>query len=113
MPFLNPRLLDFLARLAPGFDVVVPVLGVHLEPLHAVYSRNCLKPIQTLLQKGNMKVIDLFPQVRVRRVTGDEIDVPDLRHWSFFNVNTEEDLDLARSRISPETVVPYERNCHD
>ncbi len=104
MPFLNPRLLLHLLELAPGYDVVIPVVAGHLEPLHAVYSKGCLGPIRALLERGNLKVIDFLPQVRVRVVAGAEIDRFDPWHLSFFNVNTEEDLEWARSRASPALV---------
>ncbi len=99
MPFLSSDLLRYLAGLAPGHDVVVPLLGGHLEPLHAVYSRNCLGHIESLFEQGNLKVTDLFPQVKVRTVPETEVDRFDPRRLSFFNMNTRADLDRARLRM--------------
>ncbi len=84
MPFLNSDLLRYLAGLAPRYDVVVPLLGGHLEPLHAVYSRNCLGHIESALEQGNLKVTDFFPRVKVRTVTETEVDRFDPRRLSFF-----------------------------
>ena len=43
MPFLNADLLTHMVELAGDFDAVIPRLGKEMaEPLHAVYSKNCL-----------------------------------------------------------------------
>jgi len=96
MPFLNVPLLRYLLELSPTFDAVVPKIGDNLEPLHAIYSKNCIDPIRHLLERGEHKVNSLFPQVKVRYVEGEELNRFDPQHMSFFNVNTQEDLDRAR-----------------
>ena len=96
MPFLNRNLLEYMAQVANGFDLVVPRLGDMIEPLHAVYSRDCLAPIESLLEQGNLSVRELFRLVRVRYVEAAEIDRFDPKHLSFFNINTEADLKAAR-----------------
>jgi len=98
MPFLNPDLLGYLLELAPDYDVVMPFPKDQQEPLHAVYSKACLGPIRTLLEQGKLQIITLLPLVRVRRVTRAEIERFDPEHLSFFNINTQADLDWARSR---------------
>ncbi len=96
MPFLNQALLRYMMELSPGFDLVIPRLGNLVEPLHAVYSKSCQAPLEYLLKQGNLKIIDLFPLISVRYVEAEEIDRFDPRHLSFFNINTEADLNLAR-----------------
>jgi len=96
MPFLNRALLDYMIQLSTGFDLVVPRLGDMIEPLHAVYSKGCLAPIECLLKQGNLSVRELFTLVRVRYVEATEINRFDPKHLSFFNVNTEADLETAR-----------------
>ena len=96
MPFLNQALLQYMVQLSANFDLVAPRLGDMVEPLHAVYSEGCLAPIEGLIRQGNLKVSDLLPLVRVRYVEAEEIDRFDPRHLSFFNINTEADLETAR-----------------
>ena len=96
MPFLNQALLGYMVQLSDSFDVVVPRLGDMLEPLHAVYSKDCLEPIEYLLNRSDLGIRQLFDMVRVRYVDAGEIDRFDPRHMSFFNINTEADLDKAR-----------------
>jgi len=101
MPFLNQALLQYMVQLSPGFDLVVPRVGELVEPLHAVYSRNCLAPIERLLKQGEIRVRALFELVKVRYVEADEIERFDPKHLSFFNVNTEADLEMAQ-RLAKE-----------
>ncbi len=93
MPFLNLALLRYMVLQACEHDVVIPRLGGLPEPLHAIYSKNCLEPIDRLLARGGLKIIDFFPEVRVRYLEEDEVDVFDPQHLSFFNVNTPGDLE--------------------
>lgn len=101
MPFLSIPLLRYLISLAPGFDVVVPRLGGLLEPLHAVYSKNCLSPIEEALRQGELKVTAFFPGVKMRYVDGAEMEQFDPQHLSFFNINSEADLKKARALVQP------------
>jgi len=96
MPFLNQALLNYMIQISANFDLVIPRLGNMIEPLHAVYSKNCLTPIEELLKQGNLRVSQLLNLVRVRHVEAEEINRFDPKHLSFFNVNTEADLKMVR-----------------
>lgn len=100
MPFLNPTLLRYLIQISPGFDVVIPrVEEGKLEPLHVVYSKNCLNPIQRQIQEGNLKINGFLGQVKVRYVGEAEVEEFDPEHLSFFNINTQADLERARAML--------------
>jgi len=73
-----------------------------VEPLHAVYSRGCLEPIESLLERGDLRVRQLFPLVKMRYVEAEEIDRFDPQHLSFFNINDEADLARARDLARKE-----------
>jgi molybdopterin-guanine dinucleotide biosynthesis protein A len=96
MPFLNGELLAYMMEVADGFDFVIPKIGTFFEPLHAIYSKNCVTPIETMIRKNRRVIIELFDFVKVRYVEAEEIDRFDPEHLSFFNINTVEDLELAR-----------------
>jgi molybdopterin-guanine dinucleotide biosynthesis protein A len=97
MPFLDLRLLRYMILLSPGQDVVIPRIGGLTEPLHAIYSKECIQPIECLLSAGGFKIIDFFPEVRVRYVEEQEVRLFDPQCLSFFNINTPADLEKARS----------------
>jgi len=95
-PFFSVPLLEYMTQTSPAFDVVVPRVKEKVEPLCAVYSRNCVAPIKGLLNQNELRIIELFPMVNVRYVEEDEIDNFDPEHLSFFNINSEADLERAR-----------------
>ncbi len=96
MPFLNQLLLSYMIDISEGFDFVIPRVDNLFEPLHAVYSKNCIAPLEFILKQGRKVIIELFNFVKVRYVEAEEIDRFDPQHLSFFNINTKEDLELAR-----------------
>ncbi len=96
MPFLNHELLRYMIQVTSGFDIVVPRADGMVEPLHAIYSRECLPTIEGMLKKGNLSVNKLLGLVKTKYVETDEIDRFDPVHLSFFNINTEADLEKAR-----------------
>ncbi len=96
MPFLNTGLIVHMASLAASYDVVIPRFQGNLEPLHAIYGHVCLPYMKNLLDQNNLKIIDLFPQVRVRYLEETELSRWDPQHLSFLNINTPQDLEKAR-----------------
>ena len=95
MPFLNPRLLRRLMAMRRDVDAVIPRLKGQPEPLHALYSKTCLGPMERMLQAEQLKIAPLFEQVRVRYVDEATIDRIDPDHRSFFNINSPTDLEEA------------------
>jgi molybdopterin-guanine dinucleotide biosynthesis protein A len=96
MPFLSVGLLEYMTQILADFDIALPRIGEMVEPLCAVYSRNCLAPIQELLEQDERQIRRLFSMVKVRYVEEDEINSFDPEHLSFFNINSQDDLDRAR-----------------
>jgi molybdopterin-guanine dinucleotide biosynthesis protein A len=95
-PFLSVGLLEYMTQISPTFDVVVPRIKKKVEPLCAVYSKSCLAPIQELLEQDELGIRKLFSMVKVKYVEEDEIASLDPEHLSFFNINSQDDLDRAR-----------------
>jgi molybdopterin-guanine dinucleotide biosynthesis protein A len=95
-PFLSVSLLEYMTQTSSTFDVVVPRIKKKIEPLCAVYSKNCLAPIQELLEQDERQIIKLFSMVKVRYIEEDEINSFDPKHLSLFNINSQDDLDRAR-----------------
>ncbi len=96
MPFLNGSLLQYMIKVADGYDFVLPRVNDWYEPLHAIYSRNCIDPINTILKQGKKVIVELFDYVKVRFIEAKEIDKFDPKHLSFFNINTREDMERAK-----------------
>lgn len=102
MPFLNLSLLRYMQTLAVSYDVVIPRIGHLREALHAIYAKDCLPFMEEQLQQGDLRIIHFFPHVRVRYVEQEELEVFDPQHLSFFNINTQGDLERAMEIWSQE-----------
>lgn len=102
MPFLNIELFKHMLTLRDGFDAVVPILDGRPEPTHAIYSRACLVPIERKLKANDLKIAGFFDDVRVRFLPEEEVNRFDPEHLSFFNVNTQHDLDRALALVAQE-----------
>ena len=102
MPFLNVNLLRYMIDISPGFDVIIPRIDDQMEPLHAVYSKNCIGPMESLIRQDNLKATAFFDSVKVRYVGKEELDRFDPERLSFFNINTEADLKRARMLAAQE-----------
>jgi len=99
LPFPNGKLLRYICSLRDGFDAVVPESPRGPEPLFALYSGNCLLPMQKLLETGNLRIRDLYPHVRVRYVPYDELAHLDEEGRSFLNINTPHELARVREEL--------------
>jgi molybdopterin-guanine dinucleotide biosynthesis protein A len=95
-PFLSIGLLEYMTQVLADSDVALPRIGEMIEPLCAVYSKSCLASIQELLEQDERRIRKLFSIVRVKYVEEDEINSFDPKHLSFFNINSQDDLDRAR-----------------
>lgn len=96
MPFVEPALISYLVGESHDYDVVVPQIGDYFEPLHAVYSKNCLETIAACLDRGVHKVYAFYDQVNVKYVGLETLKNLVEPNKVFFNVNTPEDLTRAQ-----------------
>ncbi|MGF7185890.1 molybdopterin-guanine dinucleotide biosynthesis protein A [Desulfitispora alkaliphila] len=96
MPFVNRSLIELLVSEAPGYEIVVPQMGNYLQPLHAVYHKKCIKPIEQCLKENIKKIIAFYPWVKINFVSEEKMkSVTDLDKV-FFNVNDLQTLEKAK-----------------
>jgi molybdopterin-guanine dinucleotide biosynthesis protein A len=91
MPFLNAALIRRMLEKSAGHDVVVPVLGGDLQPLHAVYSKRCIPHIQERIAVGAFRIFDFYPKVSTLRLDASFWESIDPQNLSFANINTREE----------------------
>ena len=99
MPFLSKKVVEYMIAMKESYDVVIPHLEDGYHPLHALYSKRCLKSIEELINGDNLKIIDFFNKVKVREITPDELIPIDHAMNSFLNINTPEDLETLNNRV--------------
>lgn len=92
MPFINSCAVEYLASVALGFGAVVPFVDGFFHPLHAIYSRSCLSPIERMLNDGQHRIIDFYPKIRLRKVSCEELSQFDPELKMLCNLNRPQDL---------------------
>ena len=100
MPFLNRELLGSLLEHSKGYDAVVPTVDGYPEPTHAAYSKSCLPAIERRLLANDLKIARFFDEVRVHYPPDELIAAIDPEGLSFFNINTQQDLERANLLIA-------------
>lgn len=98
MPFLTENAIRHVMNENHGEAIIIPRTKAGFEPMHAMYHRSCLSAMLVAIERGRMKIGDLYPLFCVRIVPDDPIfqnnGVP-----VFMNINTEEDLRLAETSL--------------
>jgi molybdenum cofactor guanylyltransferase len=92
IPFPSVPLFRHLVSLRHDYDAVVPLTGAGYEPLCAVYGKRCLEPMRRLLDAGNYRIYDFYPEVALRAVPENELRAVDPSGCGLVNVNTPEDF---------------------
>lgn len=95
MPFIHPELIKYMGSLIADYDLIVPKIDGYYEPLHAIYSKNCLDKIVGLIENKRFKIQDMFKAIKTRLVSKEEVVRYDPCLTSFFNINSTEDLKKA------------------
>ncbi len=118
-PFIKTALIEMILReIDTKSDIVVPETEKGLQPLCAVYSRQCLPIIEKQLMREmttnrnvadsgkkrvlyqGLKILNVYDAVRVKKVPEKRFRAIDPELLSFFNVNTPEDFVLAEQILS-------------
>ena len=101
MPFLKRKMIDILFQaFEPRWDVIVPVTQEGYQPLCAIYSKRCLKPIEERLGRGDLKISRLFAKAKIKTIPEESLRKVDQDLISFFNINTIEDLSRSQKMVS-------------
>jgi molybdopterin-guanine dinucleotide biosynthesis protein A len=97
-PFLNLALISHLLSQITDWDVVVPFWQERFQPLHAVYRRSVAPLLHEQLERSELRPISLYPKVRTREISEDEVRRFDPEGLSFLNMNTLQDYQAAVDR---------------
>ncbi|GAB4435410.1 MAG: molybdenum cofactor guanylyltransferase [Chloroflexi bacterium OHK40] len=109
MPLLSPSVLTAMLAHPRSYDLLVPrsLAGggrnaEGIEPLHAIYSRACLAPMEAAIAAGRLQLSALLPELRVAYVEPALLARLDPAGHTFLNLNTPEQLaHLERLLASP------------
>lgn len=90
MPFINTKLSEYMVDLLQDEDVIIPFVDGHYQPLYAIYGKRCIPEFEKLFQRRWYKIIDAFQDLKIRKITKEEILELDSSMLCFENINTYE-----------------------
>jgi molybdenum cofactor guanylyltransferase len=98
LPYLSSEWLDWLLSRAEDSpsQIVIPQSARGLEPLAAVYRRECSGPLAAALERGTRKVTDAIAPLSMDIVQEQEWKHLDPHRMILKNMNTPGDYDEAR-----------------
>ena len=102
MPFLNTGLLRLLVHSSPHADVTILRVGGKVEPLCAIYHRRIQPIVLRLIREGQLRMREMFGILKTAYC-----DVGSECENMLFNVNTPDDLDLAKRLAQMKNEQPY------
>jgi molybdopterin-guanine dinucleotide biosynthesis protein A len=105
VPLLVPAFVARMIELMGDHDIAVMEIDGFAHPLSAVYRRDTLPHVESLLAQDKLRPVFLFDAVRTRRVRPEEMVSADPQLYTLRNLNTPEDYQAALSEagLSRET----------
>jgi molybdenum cofactor guanylyltransferase len=101
LPYLTAAWLDWLLARAvdSSAQIVMPRSSGGLEPLAAVYRRECAARIAAALESGVRKVTDAMAEFRTEQLSESDWKIHDLQGRVLRNMNTPLDYEEARKLL--------------
>lgn len=102
MPFLKTECISRICLFSDIDDALVVKLSTGIQPLHACYSKRCLPIIESMIQKDDLKIQNLFADssLKIKIIEESVFDDIDPYRRSFMNINNPADLEFARKMCS-------------
>lgn len=95
MPFLNKEVIARMGKISGSYHAIVPFVIGRYHPLHAIYSKKCLKPIAEMIQEKDLRITNLFKKVKTKKLEEKDWLSNESILSSLDNINTREDLHRA------------------
>ena len=99
MPFIDKKMVHYMINRLDKEDILIPRLENRVEPLHAIYSKQCLPVITTYLKNDRRSVKSFLDEVHVVYIDQPEINRLQVPEYCFLNINTAEELANARDYL--------------
>jgi len=100
MPFLKVELLQHMKEKIDSDDIIIPRhTKSYIEPLCAIYSKDCMKIMERNIEAGILSIRRIFPYLKIKYIEEKEIKNVDPELNSFFNINYVEDFIRAEELI--------------
>ncbi len=95
MPFVNPEFIQYMTEITGDYDIVIPVVNGKYEPLHAIYSPECLPVVEEMIRDNKLKLTGMFGKLNTREVNEEEMLFYDDPEKMFCNINYIEEVETS------------------
>ncbi len=95
VPLLVPAFVERMIDLIGDHDIAVMEIDGFAHPLSAIYRRDTLPHVESLLAADRLRPVFLFDAVRTRRVKPEEMTIVDPELRTLRNLNTPEEYRAA------------------
>lgn len=95
VPLLVPAFVERMIDLMGDHDIAVMEVDGFPHPLSAIYRRDTIAHVESLLASGRLRPVFLFDAVRTRRIKPEEMTAVDPELRTLRNLNTPEDYRTA------------------
>ncbi|HOP48237.1 MAG TPA: molybdenum cofactor guanylyltransferase [Desulfobacteraceae bacterium] len=110
MPFLNRKLICHMVDISPGYDAVVPKIDWMFEPLHALYTKQCIPAIKSTIDLRKRQIINCLNDIHVKYVSEQEIRAFDPEIRSFLNINRPDDIIRIQKEEHSDSGRPFKKD---
>lgn len=90
MPYPDQRVIESLLLHRDNHDAVVPQTPAGFEPVFALYHKNCLKQMESMLEQDQFRIYTFYQNIDIHFLTPEHM--PEDWQRSLLNLNTPEDL---------------------
>jgi molybdopterin-guanine dinucleotide biosynthesis protein A len=102
-PMMKAEVFRHMLDKKEGYDAVVPTSGEHLEPMYAVYKRDvmieaCTSALEVEGERASLHNV-VHGLSKVNYIPVDDFRKYDSELLTFYNVNTESDLEEVLKRV--------------
>ena len=99
-PFIKQQLVEtVLDGIGGNAEWIIPKTAMGLEPMCAVYSKQCLQNMETCLRHEKFKIQKCLRKVPTKIISEKKLLEKDPELISFFNINTPDDLSRAERLV--------------
>lgn len=99
-PFVSYEIIKYMmGRITPDVDVIVPRSDWGLEPLSAIYSKDCIPQIEKNLENDIYKIRKFYQSKKVEEIPPKILKQLDPQMRFAYNINTPDDLITANLMV--------------
>lgn len=103
MPYPDKRIVERMLENRDGFDAVVPRTPAGYEPVFALYNKNCLPQMESMLRQHQFRIYDFYQSIKIRYL--DPHELPEGWEQALININTPEELaGIKEEKVTPPVI---------